>query len=129
MEEKKYVDFDKVITTYKTFGHLNLHNALEAFNEIPAADVLPRDEAIKMGAELAAMHCSDATSQQLEDAYLKGVEDGMIRRDVRPVVRGKWKTISFLTVGCSNCQETFHELERNNFCPNCGADMREVINE
>lgn len=41
MEEKKYVDFDEVITTYKTFGHLNLHNALEAFNEIPAADVRP----------------------------------------------------------------------------------------
>lgn len=41
MEEKKYVDFDKVITTYKTFGHLNLHNALEAFNEIPAANVQP----------------------------------------------------------------------------------------
>ncbi len=39
MESKKYVDFDKVINTYKTFGHLNLHNALEAFNEIPAADV------------------------------------------------------------------------------------------
>lgn len=41
MEKKKYVDFDEVITTYKTFGHLNLHNALEAFNEIPAADVRP----------------------------------------------------------------------------------------
>lgn len=41
MEEKKYVDFDEVITTYKTFGHLNLHNALEAFNKIPAADVVP----------------------------------------------------------------------------------------
>ena len=41
MGSKKYVDFDKVITTYKTFGHLNLHNALEAFNEIPAADVQP----------------------------------------------------------------------------------------
>lgn len=86
MEEKKYVDFDKVITTYKTFRHLNLHNALEAFNEIPAADV-------------------------------------------RRVMRGKWETISFMTVRCSNCKETFHELESDNFCPNCGADMREIINE
>lgn len=41
MKSKKYVDFDEVITTYKTFGHLNLPNALEAFNEIPAADVRP----------------------------------------------------------------------------------------
>ena len=42
----------------------------------------------------------------------------------RPVVRGKWKYISFMTVKCSNCQETFQELAGDNFCPNCGADMR-----
>ena len=46
--------------------------------------------------------------------------------DVRPMVRGKWETISFMTVRCSNCKETFHELEVDNFCPNCGADMREI---
>jgi len=45
--------------------------------------------------------------------------------DVRPVVRGKWEYISFMTVKCSNCQETFQELAGDNFCPNCGADMRE----
>ena len=45
--------------------------------------------------------------------------------DVRPVVRGKWEYISFMTVKCSNCQETFQELAWDNFCPNCGADMRE----
>ena len=49
----------------------------------------------------------------------------LLSLDVRPVVRGKWKYISFMTVKCSNCQETFHELEEDNFCPNCGADMRE----
>jgi DNA polymerase II large subunit len=45
--------------------------------------------------------------------------------DVRPVVRGKWEYISLMTVKCSNCQETFRELEWDNFCPHCGADMRE----
>ena len=44
--------------------------------------------------------------------------------NVRPVVRGKWEYISFMTVKCSNCQETFQELAGDNFCPNCGADMR-----
>lgn len=86
MKSKKYVDFDKVITTYKTFGHLNLHNALEAFNEIPAADV-------------------------------------------RPVVRGKWEDCTEYNgeYRCSVCKE--FEGHKRNFCPNCGADMREVINE
>ena len=37
---------------------------------------------------------------------------------------GKWEYISFMTVKCSNCQEIFHELAWDNFCPNCGADMR-----
>lgn len=65
---------------------------------IPAADVLPRDEWIKLGAELAAMHEATPDQQQLEEAYLKGVEYGMTRRDVRPVV---------------TCGECVHRHDRN----------------
>lgn len=93
MESKKYVDFDKVITTYKTFGHLNLHNVLEAFNEISAADV-------------------------------------------RPVVRAYWKSVPYKRARvCSRCEADepykFADDDANvyNFCPNCGADMRKIINE
>jgi hypothetical protein len=92
--------------------------------KFPAADVLPRDEAIKMGAELAAMHGSDATSQQLEEAYLKGVEDGMTRRDVRPVVRGTWGKNGW-SIRCSICGYDMPFATRN-FCPNCGAVMEEI---
>lgn len=92
---------------------------------ITAADVLPRDEAIKMGAELAAMHGSDAASQQLEEAYIKGVEDGMTRRDVRPVARASWKRIDFKPCGhdyeCSACG--WKNDMATHFCPNCGAMM------
>lgn len=119
-----------------------LNNAIEEIKSIPAADVLPRDEAIKMGAELAAMHGSDATSQQLEEAYLKGVEYGMTRRDVRPVVRGKWipdydyteydydgstllpEPLKFQDGWqCSLCGE--YTPSKTNYCTNCGAAMRE----
>lgn len=51
--------------------------------------------------------------------------DSIPAADVRPAVRGKWKFISFMTVQCSNCREIFHELEGDNFCPNCGAMMEE----
>lgn len=37
---------------------------------------------------------------------------------------GKWKNIAFFTRECSECKAQFHELEYDNFCPNCGADMR-----
>ena len=47
--------------------------------------------------------------------------------DVRPVVRGKWTRGDMPTYGgykCSACGgNTVHY--KANFCPNCGADMRE----
>ena len=50
--------------------------------------------------------------------------------DVRPVVRGHWeRTLWFVT--CSVCEYTSADMDDEgsaislNFCPNCGADMRE----
>ena len=46
--------------------------------------------------------------------------------DVRPVRRGKWidhQEDRWIYAKCSEC-ETVHDV-RSNFCPNCGADMRE----
>lgn len=54
--------------------------------------------------------------------------------DVRPVVRGKWVKIRthdggvWKSIACSNCkyEPWFSSAEPlYNFCPNCGADMRE----
>lgn len=44
--------------------------------------------------------------------------------DVRPVVRGKWKVTS-IYIKCLECGECFMLIPQN-FCPNCGADMRET---
>ena len=38
---------------------------------------------------------------------------------------GKWKNVALFTRECSECGAQIHELEYDNFCPNCGADMRE----
>ena len=46
--------------------------------------------------------------------------------DVRPVVRGTWITRPYMmgnTQYCSLCGENYGM--KHNFCPNCGADMRE----
>ena len=52
--------------------------------------------------------------------------------DVRPVVRGKWVTPTviggraFNIPHCSACDGVPCGVdEHTNFCPNCGADMRE----
>lgn len=53
--------------------------------------------------------------------------------DVRPVVRGKWNAVkgalhpAETSAVCSNCgfATMIHAQTFYNFCPNCGADMRE----
>jgi hypothetical protein len=59
--------------------------------------------------------------------------------DVRPVVRGRWieypevlKLADALNdeyIGCPACGNVWNmmdnDVERFNYCPNCGADMRE----
>lgn len=42
--------------------------------------------------------------------------------DVRPVKRGKWIKIKYRSI-CRDC--SFRGFASWNFCPNCGADMRE----
>jgi hypothetical protein len=56
--------------------------------------------------------------------YWEEFIDNAPTADVRENVRGEWISTGFMEVKCSNCKETFHELESANFCPNCGADMR-----
>ena len=53
--------------------------------------------------------------------------------DVRPVVRGVWNAVkgalhpAETSAVCSNCgfATMIHAQTFYNFCPNCGADMRE----
>lgn len=42
--------------------------------------------------------------------------------DVRPVAKGRWEDCSSGWM-CSNCSWT--QIRESNYCPNCGADMRE----
>ena len=48
--------------------------------------------------------------------------------DVRTVARGKWIYDHWCEFKCSNCgawSKSEPYRGRENFCPNCGADMRE----
>lgn len=58
------------------------------------------------------------------------VDSEVIRRlptvDAVEVVHGWWITVEsreYLGVRCSNCQKWFDE--KTNYCPNCGARMKE----
>ena len=134
----KYIELAKVtdaLIDNTSLVGINLEEAVNAVCDIPAADVVERDEGIRIGAELAAMHGSDATSQELEKAYFDGMEEGF--RKARKT--GKWvgypECLKYMHayaddhIVCSACEECFsildNDCERFNFCPHCGADMRE----
>ena len=108
----------------------NLDNICNTYRNMimeAAADLVSRDEGIRMGAELAAMHGSDATSQQLEKAFFDGMEEAMKKRDVRPVVHGHNVIDVPSLFQCSicgwHCDDTLPGDSEYNFCPNCGAQM------
>lgn len=46
--------------------------------------------------------------------------------DAVPVKRGKW-TVTPIYIKCSECGESFMLIPQN-YCPNCGADMRGTEN-
>lgn len=46
--------------------------------------------------------------------------------DVREVVPGSWKRNERGNYNCSNCKSEHNAVFGFIFCPNCGADMREV---
>ena len=55
--------------------------------------------------------------------------DAIPAADVRPVVRGEWKPHKTKTGKnwwkCSACDYVSEHKAHHNYCPNCGADMRE----
>lgn len=83
-------------------------------------------EYIEREAAIAAVDCTEV----IVGDWIRNNIQKIPTADVRPVVRGRWDNASrisrkgFEWFKCSNCGMEWSNL--TNFCPNCGADMREV---
>lgn len=66
------------------------------------------------------------TYSKVELKYIRADIHYLPAADVQPVVRGEWRKIGKIgcIFVCSACDKTFPC--KTDFCPNCGADMREV---
>ena len=90
-------------------------------------DYISREAIIQFG-ETQLKHLDDGEAYRRLDAWLNFAPAA----DVRPAVRGKWTTEhlastsggTYAVVRCSECFSQF-PMWHTNFCPNCGADMRE----
>lgn len=96
----------------------------ERIKNLEAANVIDIDEGIKMGVELATMHGSDATSQELEKAYFDGMEEGY------KIGHSGFEKRSQLinTMGHLHCMICGYKASPipTNYCPNCGSLMEGV---
>jgi hypothetical protein len=69
---------------------------------------------------------------QFEDGIMMGFVREQPTADVKSVVHGKWiphyNEGDFPRKECSNCHKWFlaSKVDDSNYCPNCGANMREV---
>ena len=83
-------------------------------------------------------HKPSSPTTEREDRLINGFISAVKNcpaADVRPVVRGKWKVSvhkTYYDVSCSVCGiNSFFQVDEKdsvsyaNYCPNCGADMRE----
>ena len=92
---------------------------------------------VTMSMCLTLEECKQKNAQRQIDLF---VIRGLPSADVRPVVHGKWVNDhngKYSPAGdnyfCSACKDpslrAFGKPARTNFCPNCGADMREANDE
>jgi hypothetical protein len=108
-------------------------------------DYISREEFIEQKRKLYCENCSrrkdskGKTVYEIGDAPCRACGIGDVlddlddfpAADVRPVVRGKWidavqSCHDSPHVICSMCGEYYWRyFNKFNFCPNCGADMRE----
>jgi hypothetical protein len=130
MAEKEYIERDIAINEVlmgdidKDYPRMDIAARL---HDIPAADVVTR------GCYEIILWENDIMRQQLADigkAFAEKMDD------VRPVVRGKWIPVGTddMDEGMFKCSECGSEhffpeillgIPADNYCPNCGADMRE----
>jgi hypothetical protein len=110
------------------------------------ARYIEKDSALKVIYDFKEKHTEDRKEYPLNYGtlldFINQIRD-LPTEDVRPVVRGRWighgehcENLGVVPSGlgayewCSNCDcgIDVREWHRNNYnyCPNCGADMREV---
>ena len=72
--------------------------------------------------------CVELPTAKHWDGHTEEDVTRLLSLDVRTVVRGKWVYDHWCEFKCSNCgawSKSEPYRGRENFCPNCGADMRE----
>lgn len=70
--------------------------------------------------------CEELPTAKHWDGHTEKDVTRLLSLDVRPVVRARWNTVKYPLYECSNCGAVYQDVGYGfNFCPNCGADMRE----
>ena len=93
-----------------------------------ATEYINREEAIAKITQLINKSGQYTAYESGADDACYIVEHEVPTADVVEVVQGEWVEDDYGFIRCSVCGMEWDEPEhpKTNFCPNCGADMREV---
>lgn len=131
----RYIDADKlleVLNGFTQFHHietLTVGTFIDMIADIPTAKV--REDSWAIGKDNRYLDLTKVFEyfRSKKITELKFF-DGDIVHEFKMVVRGEWREVEndFDVVGyyCSNCDLPMPTEERTNYCPNCGARMRET---
>ena len=111
---------------YQHNGYANMPDIIEADTPFIMAEYIEREAARKLACKICGDCDGGVDVCQFRDLDV----DAIPAADVRPMVRGKWVADGdgyHWTYNCSVCgwKDGYPFNERHNYCPNCGADMRE----
>lgn len=98
------------------------------------SDLIRREDVFKAILDITAydtvddveIHCDASVADS--EGWLGGVRDALrtveyIQSAKPERKKGHWKHVALFTRECSECRAQFHDLEYDNFCPNCGARL------
>lgn len=123
-------DFKNVRTQDMVNDTVTMFRAAHALRDLPkVGEVTIRVDPIKISDEEI-----ERVLQKIRNAPIMAMKS----EDVPPRIRARWIALDNpnyspfdgspeYTLLCSGCGATLHGPD-NNFCPNCGADMRELVN-
>lgn len=87
---------------------------------------------IEVGAKIQMMYIRREMDYGGENDFCRGMRkalriiENMPAADVQPIRRGRWELTNNPSFRkCSECGKK-HDRDVTNFCPHCGADMRET---
>ena len=103
----------------------SINKAIDALEQEPSTDAVSRQNVNTLIDELARAISDERCCISRGRSTATIMQDILDLPSVAPRPTGQWIEVDLDVWDCSECKEGSCSGNKTNFCPNCGADMRE----